>query len=174
MKPKTALWGQAGDAEKIVDETCGVRFSNNRLYFYGDVDAASIGLLNDQLRKITNRLLAEAYGQERTPASIFLHVSSFGGSLLHGLAGLDTIRGLQVPIHSIVDGCCASAATFLTIAGKDRAIGKNSFMLIHQLSAGAWGKYAVSGLGEKRVKEIAYGAEPTLSEKITLESLARM
>ena len=31
-----------------------------------------------------------------------------------------------------------------------------------------------AGFTEKRVKEIAYGAEPTLTEKITLESLARM
>ena len=32
---------------------------------------------------------------------------------------------------------------------------------------------AVSGLGEKRVKEIAYGAEPDIYEKTTLEGLAR-
>ena len=31
---------------------------------------------------------------------------------------------------------------------------------------------AVSGFGEKRVKEIAEGAEPTIAEKITLETLA--
>lgn len=32
---------------------------------------------------------------------------------------------------------------------------------------------AVSGYGEKRVKAIAHGEEPTLEEKIILEGLAR-
>jgi hypothetical protein len=33
--------------------------------------------------------------------------------------------------------------------------------------------HALSGITEKRIKEIAYGAEPDLSEKMTLERLAR-
>lgn len=33
--------------------------------------------------------------------------------------------------------------------------------------------HALSGITEKRIKEIAYGAEPELSEKMTLERLAR-
>jgi hypothetical protein len=32
---------------------------------------------------------------------------------------------------------------------------------------------AVSGYGERRIKEIARGAEPTIQEKTILESLAR-
>lgn len=49
--------------------------------------------------------------------------------------------GKEVPVITIVDGCCASAATFLSIVGTKRRINKHSFMLIHQLSSMFWGKY---------------------------------
>ena len=42
---------------------------------------------------------------------------------------------------TIVDGCCASAATFLSIVGKQRYINRHAYMLIHQLSNVMWGKY---------------------------------
>jgi len=43
---------------------------------------------------------------------IILHINSFGGSLFHGLSGLDKILKCKVEVRTIVDGCCASAATF--------------------------------------------------------------
>jgi ATP-dependent protease ClpP protease subunit len=54
---------------------------------------------------------------------------------------MDNIRTLKVPVYTIVDGFCASAATFLSVVGEHRQMTKNSFMLIHQLSTSFWGKY---------------------------------
>ena len=47
---------------------------------------------------------------------------------------------LKVPIYSIIEGCAASAGTLMSIACNKRFIRKNSYMLIHQLSSGCWGK----------------------------------
>ena len=53
----------------------------------------------------------------------------------------DEIINCVVPVITVVDGACASAATFMSIAGKKRLIKAHSYMLIHQLSGMIWGKY---------------------------------
>jgi ATP-dependent protease ClpP protease subunit len=47
-----------------------------------------------------------------------------------------------VPVHTYVKGFAASAATLLSLAGKRRFITENSYMLIHELRSGSWGKYS--------------------------------
>ena len=44
-------------------------------------------------------------------------------------------------MHSYIEGAAASAATIISVACKKRFIGKYSKMLIHQLSAGTYGKF---------------------------------
>jgi ATP-dependent protease ClpP protease subunit len=59
---------------------------------------------------------------------------------------MDYIRTLTkkgINIETIAYGFCASAATFLLLAGNKRLMGENSFILIHQLSVeGNGGCYA--------------------------------
>jgi ATP-dependent Clp protease protease subunit len=55
---------------------------------------------------------------------------------------IDTIQNLRVPVHTICKGFVASAGTLLSLAGKKRYITENSYMLIHELRAGTWGKYS--------------------------------
>jgi len=55
---------------------------------------------------------------------------------------MDTILRTKVPVHTYVDGFCASAATFLSVVGEKRFMSRNSYMLIHQLSTNFWGKYS--------------------------------
>jgi ATP-dependent protease ClpP protease subunit len=72
---------------------------------------------------------------------MFIHINSYGGSVFAGLAAVDYIRKSETPITSVIDGCAASAATMMSIVANHRLIHENSFMLIHQLSSGMWGKY---------------------------------
>jgi len=117
----------------------------NRIYFYSRVKRGSILNLNKKLRSKTQEFLAakRVYGWPKI-APLFLHIQSYGGGIHPGLSGMDTILELrkQIPIATIVDGCCASAATFLSIVGTRRFITPHSYMLIHQLSSGMWGKYS--------------------------------
>ena len=69
-------------------------------------------------------------------------INSGGGSVVSGIASMDTILRTQVPIHTYVDGFAASAATFLSVVGNYRFMSINSYMFIHQLSTAFWGTYA--------------------------------
>jgi ATP-dependent Clp protease protease subunit len=113
----------------------------NTLYFYADIDSASILTLNKNLEALNNELIFQAIIQKREPAKIFLHINSYGGSMFAGFSAMDTILMSKVPVVTIVDGACASAATFLSIVGHERFIKRNSYILMHQLSSSHWGTY---------------------------------
>ena len=70
-----------------------------------------------------------------------MHINSPGGSLFDGLAAVDYVRRSKAPVHSIVEGMAASAATLISVMAHKRSINKHSYMLIHQLSSGAIGKF---------------------------------
>ena len=113
----------------------------NRIYFYSYIDGDKILQLNRHLRNKGIDLQREAMVQDREPANLYLHIQSYGGSIFAGMAGMDEIIKSIVPVHTMVDGCCASAATLLSICGKKRLINRHAYMLIHQLSSFMWGKY---------------------------------
>jgi len=71
---------------------------------------------------------------------IRLTIHSNGGSVFPALAVTDQIRLLAVPVDTVVSGFCASAATFLSLAGRRRYMTRHSSMLIHEIKAGFWGK----------------------------------
>lgn len=116
----------------------------NRIYFYSEIDRASVLRLNAKMRDMQNDYLVEAktYGMDM-PKPIYLHVNSYGGSIFHGLAAMDAIISTKkdMNVFTVVDGCCASAATFLTVVGTKRFINPNAYMMIHQLSSVMWGKF---------------------------------
>lgn len=116
--------------------------SSNQIFFYDDVTRQSIYNLNRQL-DITAKsiqLLKIHYNLPVTPIIEF-YVNSEGGEIFSAFSTVDRITSSPIPIHSYVDGLCASAATLLTVCAHKRYIRQNSFMLIHQLSGGVWGSY---------------------------------
>lgn len=117
---------------------------SNRIYFYSEVDRENILKLNKGIRELVIEHLHQAQIKESEPSVIKLHINSYGGSIFAGVAGMDEIINAtkQVDVHTVVDGVCASAGTFLSVVGTKRYINKHAYMLIHQLSAGMWGKYA--------------------------------
>lgn len=127
--------------EFIMKEANYISTVNNRIYFYSHINTDRILSLNREVRDMSVGLHNEALIKQNTPANIFLHINSYGGSIFAGLSGMDSIINSIVPVVTIVDGCCASAATFLSVVGKTRLINKHSFMLVHQLSSVMWGKY---------------------------------
>ena len=55
---------------------------------------------------------------------------------------MDHISSMKTHVTTIADGFCASAATFLLMAGKVRMATPSAYILIHQISSGNfWGKY---------------------------------
>jgi len=113
---------------------------NNHIYFYSEVTRNSIFALTTLIREVEQDNLALANTLCIDPIPIYLHISSFGGSVFAAFTAIDVIMACQVDIITIIDGASASAGTLMSVVGKKRYIRPNAYMLVHQLSAGSWGK----------------------------------
>ena len=65
---------------------------------------------------------------------INLHIQSYGGSAISALYMYDWIKTNNINLRTYIDGISASAASILSVSGKDRIMTTNSLMLIHQPS----------------------------------------
>ena len=129
------------NTEILVKEPAVIETVNNRIYFYSEIQREAVLKLNRELAMKASEYIARAKSENTAPPDLYLHISSYGGSIFAGLAGMDEIINCGIPVTTIVDGCCASAATLLSVAGKTRLIKPHAFMLIHQLQSVMWGKY---------------------------------
>lgn len=117
-----------------------VSVRDNHIYFYGSVNTKNAVKINTSIRDITKRLLITQIELGVTNLTINLHINSLGGSVFAALSIIDTIINNDIRIISIIEGSAASAATLISVVCSERIIRPNSFMLIHQLSSGFWGK----------------------------------
>lgn len=122
-------------------DSSSVESSGSRIFFYSDVTKDSILALNKEIRIVSNNLQNISQVYEIPAPPLRLHINSYGGSLLDCFSTVDYIRNSKTPIHTIIEGSAASAATIISVVGHRRYINKHSYMLIHQLSTGLWGKY---------------------------------
>ena len=123
------------------DDNNQVTFKDNRLYFYSEVTRSKNLTLNKSIVELANYYAAVGTNLSTAPADLYLHINSYGGSVFAGLSSVDYILNSKVPVTTIIDGCAASAATLMSVVGHRRLMHKHSYMLIHQLSSGMWGKY---------------------------------
>ena len=113
---------------------------DNHIYYYSSVNKKSALELNMKLREVENKLLKKYNDYNNHQEYIYLHINSFGGSVFSAFSVIDTIKNMKVPVVSIIEGAAASAATLISVMCDYRIIYKTSYMLIHQLSSGSWGK----------------------------------
>ena len=114
----------------------------NKIYYYAGVNRDSAVELNKKIGEIESKSLTLGYNLDIDPPTLKILINSGGGSITAGISSMDTILRCKVPVHTYVDGFCASAATFLSVVGSYRYMSRNSYMLIHQLSSSLWGKYS--------------------------------
>ena len=119
----------------------GVEVSQNKIYFYSEVTRQDILKFNKNIDALEKKILSYAIQLQAEPSNMYLHINSFGGSVFAGLSAVDYIKKCKVPVHTVIDGCAASAATLMSVVGAHRTMHRHSFMLIHQLSSVMWGKY---------------------------------
>jgi len=114
----------------------------NRIYFYSEITSETVLELNKQIDEAARQMLILKITLDLNEAPpIKLHINSPGGDVGSSFCAADKIRNCPVPIHTYCEGEVASGATMISVSGKKRFITKNSFFLIHQLSAEYWGKY---------------------------------
>jgi ATP-dependent protease ClpP protease subunit len=123
-----------------LDDGC-VEVVDNNIYFYTDVNTQSCYQLIKALRKLDIKYREKAIRENVDNMHINLHIHSYGGDLFGSFAVIDVIRTMNTPVHSYIEGMAASAATIISVVCERRFIYKHSYMLIHQLSGGMWGKF---------------------------------
>jgi ATP-dependent Clp endopeptidase proteolytic subunit ClpP len=122
------------------DHDTKIERDNNHIYFYSEVTRESIFELTMLIKEAEEESILTSYKLNIDDVPIYLHISSFGGSIYAAFNAIDIINACKVPVYTIIDGATASAGTLISIIGKKRYIRPNAHMLIHQLSSGCWGK----------------------------------
>lgn len=117
----------------------GVEHDENKVYFYCPVGDKEVLELNKLIRRLDKEMQVIGLTFNIPPPPIELHIQSEGGSAFAGIAAYDCIKACKTPVHTYIDGCAASAATLLYLAGRRRYLYNNSFMLIHQISTSVLG-----------------------------------
>ena len=114
------------DDKDCCDDEQQVYAEGNTVFFFCDVDEFNVRKMCILLKKVS-----------KTHDNIKLCINSGGGDMYAGFAGMDYIRTLVIQgihIETVAYGLCASAATFLLLGGEKRFMGKNAYVLIHQMS----------------------------------------
>lgn len=122
------------------DTSKKIERDNNHIYFYSEVDRNSIYELIVLIKEAEEENYITSFKLMIDPIPIYLHISSFGGSVYSALNAIDFIKSCRVPVYTIIEGATASAGTLISVVGEKRYIRQNAYMLIHQLSSGFWGK----------------------------------
>ena len=144
MRWQAGISGSSVNSESAVPKLT-VEAIDNHIYFYSGVDSDRCLALIRSIRELDSKLRNEHATRglpETHPLTpIWLHMESHGGALFSAFGVADQIQKIKTPIYSVVEGFCASAGTVISVSCSKRYITPNAFMLIHQLSNMAWGKY---------------------------------
>lgn len=147
-------------------EIIDINEKTNSIYFNGCISTKSMSSLTIKLLSMEQNILKKKKSLKRKiddmktldkdkdfvdyeeqieiniqPKPIMLYITSDGGLVYQVFGAIDTIKSMKVPVHTICKGFVASAGTLLSLAGTKRYITENSYMLIHELSTGHWGKF---------------------------------
>ena len=116
---------------------------NNHIYFNDDITMSSVTNLNRSIRELQNELMVMGIKNGIEPPPIKLHITTYGGLIYAAFSAIACIKSSKIPVHTIIDGYAASAGTLISVCGARRYINRHSSMMIHELSAGTWGRMSV-------------------------------
>ncbi len=133
------------ECKNSISSKCNNVYSvDNHIYFNSAFNKKSVEMLVDEIKNINEKfqnLKNNSLVETIAPKPIYIHITSFGGSLLHCFKAIDACNRSSIEIHTVVEGYAASCGSLLAVVGKRRYMGKFSSILMHQLSSGAIGKY---------------------------------
>ena len=122
-------------AEQRIHNQEAVMHKNQRMYpFVGEINEISVG---DCLSALL--MWDKLYPKE----DMEIILNSPGGSLIHGLFlfdGIKRVRSLEHKVTITAMGMAASMAAIVLQAATERVMGRETWMLMHEVSFGAKGK----------------------------------
>lgn len=119
---------------------------NNNIFLYGEINEQSVLKVRKKIHSkiidyrkylIENGLSLDL--EEKFHINLF--INSPGGFVFDAFNLYDFIKRSPIPVHTWVDGFCASGASIVSVAGKRRFMTSNSMIMIHQIRSWFIGKY---------------------------------
>ena len=134
------------DDDEETDENENIQHNiyiiNNHLYFSCDITPKSAFTLCKNLRTLEIKLKMENFNSSNIKPEIYLHITTNGGCIYSAFSIIDCFKSLSIPVNTVIDSNVSSAGTIISIHGNKRYICPNSYVLIHELRSGCWGKLA--------------------------------
>jgi ATP-dependent Clp protease protease subunit len=131
------------DTEENENQDKNIYIINNHLYFSSDITPASAFTLCKYLRSLELKLKMESITMSSdVKPEIYLHITTNGGCIYSAFSIIDCFKSLSFPVNTVIDSNVSSAGTIISIHGDKRYICSNSYVLIHELRSGCWGKLA--------------------------------
>ena len=110
----------------------------NHIYFNDYIADETAFALNKMLRSVAKNIKDGDFKYTPNVDSevmpLYLHIATYGGSVSSAWSVVDCIKGLDLPVYTVVEGFVASAGTLITLSGTRKYITANSYMLVHELS----------------------------------------
>src|SRR5574343_67301 len=103
-----------------------------------------IGEINEEsCRDVVSWILEMnlSIGKKHNHSILTLVLNSEGGELASGFAIIDTMRGSNIPVHTVGLGQICSAAFMILMAGAHRVLTPNTSIMSHAYSWGIAGKH---------------------------------
>lgn len=142
---QTENWRYDVGAERRREERRLKSLDSERVYrFHGSVDDMSVGHFTLWLEE---RLRLDA----GKPVTVTMY--SGGGSVFAGFVMMDAMREASaagIKITMKVTGYGASMAGIIAQAADVRLIGKDSYLMLHEISSGMFGGYKLSELADEK------------------------
>lgn len=134
----------------------------NHIYFYDEVNPNTQLKLQLLIREACEEAISMSQ-ENKQSQPICLHINSGGGWATCGFALYDFIKATSesVDIIGIVEGEAASAASLILLGCSTRLMSENSFILIHQISWGAWGN-------NRQMTDHSYNADKMMKKLINI------
>lgn len=128
--------------EEDIDET-QIYSKNNRVYFYADVNRETVIQLRKCIDKCKEYICLYNINSEFDKLdNIYLYIFSDGGEVYSAFSIIDYILKSNINIVTICEGCVSSSGVLISLAGSERYIRRNAFMLIHEIRSGFSGKFS--------------------------------
>jgi len=131
------------DEEETEIHDKNIYIINNHLYFSADITPKTAFTLCKYLRTLEIKLKMESLTMStEIKPEIYLHITTNGGCIYSAFSIIDCFKSLSIPVNTVIDSNVSSAGTIISIHGHKRYICINSYVLIHELRSGCWGKLA--------------------------------
>ena len=184
--------GAGKSSKKPAEKPGSIKRVENTIYFSDRITYETATQLNILLHQCELDIVADLKDAEEhmrkgklknvhtsvDPKPIILMLTTLGGLVHAAFTVVDTILALRVPVHTVVSGYVASAGTLISLAGKRRFITPNSYMMIHEIRSGFWGRYSDARVEYENVTKLMehvtqYYMDNTALTRETLTTLLR-